>query len=623
MRLENRTKSPVTKIRYPILTAPAKLGDSSQDDVLLLPTVDGGIVEDPLTNFGPKSQRPSYHPYPGPASCQVVAFYDKRGGVYIAAHDPEGYGKMIGATRLRDGGFDLTISHLLPFEAVPRFEVAYPVVLDSFTGDWYVAAEKYRNWSLRQPWARERLATSKKVPSWLKKGAIVGEYDPTLMSLDEQRRWFEQIRTWFKVPFVPNNRGWESHGTWFAGEYLPPRPSPEEFRKSASIVKECGGQGMIMLSGYRWTIQRPASKGVPAYEGQARFDKEVEPYAVCGKDGKPQIWTSDKVSEWRGSKWARLCRAPEYTKRLNLDVARYAVEAGYPVIHWDQEVGGGYNLSVCYSKAHGHPPGDGRWVEAEQEDLYKRFWRDLSPLTPDFALSMEQANEGSVPYLTMAQQRPFACGREWPGAWPMTQAVPLFMYLHHEHMFGWAAYYPWRTTLEGINYSLAKGFSAGLMPGIGRGTFLQFQKRSPQVMEDYLKLFRSCMDGYRAFARDALMYGRVMRPLDLQVPAAAFKFLDVPPQSFPVVLNSVWLTPGGSTMLVLINHTRDEHACEVDLAGLPGWQPPAQAFRVDSIGKSPLNGSRPKVTVPALSLCAVEFSNGGLLQKLWKQEVQA
>ena len=83
------------------------------------------------------------------------------------------------------------------------------------------------------------------------------------------------------------------------------------------------------------------------------------------------------MPDCRGSKWARLCRKSEFAKRLNQDVARYCVDAGYPVMHLDQEVGGGYQFSACFSKAHGHPAGDGPWVQAEMEDLFKRFWKDL------------------------------------------------------------------------------------------------------------------------------------------------------------------------------------------------------------------------------------------------------
>jgi hypothetical protein len=591
IRIENRGGPPVTAIRFPILIAPAKLGESAEDDVILLPVLEGGIVENPAKSFG--SRRSAHHTYPGPASCQVTAFYDPTAGVYVAAHDPAGNGKLLGAS-LVQGGFDLSISSLQPAQAAGEIRIDYPVVIDSFVGDWYAAAEKYRTWSLRQPWSRERLADGKKVPKFMRNGAIVGEYDPTKLDLDGQRQWFEQVRDWFKVPFIPNNRGWEQHGMWASAEYLPPQPSEAAFRESAKVIKETGGRGMIMLSGYRWTLHRP-QPGKPDYDSQERFDKEIAPYAQCGKDGKPQVWTSDKPDDWRGTRWARLCRKPEFTKRWNLDVARYVVEAGYPIFHWDQEVGGGYNLSVCYSSTHGHPPGDGRWIETELEDLYQRFWKELAPLTPDFALSMEQANECLMPYLTMAQQRPFACGREWPGEPPMTQAVPLLMYLHHEHFFGWAAYYPWRTTSEGKLYSLAKGFSAGLMPGIARADIVKDQRAHPE----YLKLFQSCMEGYRGYARDALMYGRMMRPLDLDLPKATFQFKDVPPQSFPVVLNSVWLTPGGETMMVLINHTREEHAVEVDL--------PAGAVWVDASGRTPLKGKRPKATVPGLSLRAIAF----------------
>ena len=605
--IEGRGDDPVTMVRYPILTAPRALGERPEEDVILLPHFDGGIVENPSKEFR-DARTFGLQTYPGPASCQVSAYYNSKAGLYVAALDPEGHGKMVGAAMLDDGRFEFTIPCLLPRVAKQKVEVPYPVVIDSFEGDWYAAAEKYRDWSLQQAWSREPLATSKKVPAWLRGGAVVGEYDPRRANLQQQRKWFEQLRAWCQVPVVPNNRGWEKIGMWGASDYLPPRPSPEEFRASARLVKEVGGRGMIMLSGYRWTIQRPQPDGT-VYNNQARFDKEAAPHAQCGEDGKPRFWTPAKPDDYHGTKWARLCRATEFAKRLNVDVARYSVEAGYPVIHWDQENCGAYGASVCYSANHGHPPGDGQWLHKDLDDLYKRFQSELGPLDKELVLSMEESNELYMTYLSMGQQRPFACGKEWPATRVMTQAVPLLMFLHHEHIMGWAAYYPWRTTPEGMLYSLAKGFSAGLTPAVAK-SILEYQRKDPDLFKRYIELFQSCMEGYRGYAREALIYGRMMRPLKLELRRATFQFKGVPKQSFPVVLNSVWCTPQGSTMIVMINHTPEEHSCEIDLSAAYGWKAGVEAQWIEAAGKKKLDGPKPKVTVPALSMRAIEFANG-------------
>lgn len=596
VRVENRTATPITAIRYPVLVAPLVLGQSPEDDVILLPQLDGGIVEKPAERFG--RTQTAHSTYPGPACCQITAFYDATAGLYVAAHDSQGHGKSLGASRLASGHFDFTIAHLQPREAKPEIVVEYPIVVDTFQGDWYAAAEKYREWSLRQAWASTRLWDGSKVPRWIRNGAVVAEYDPTSLSLDQQRVWFETLRDWFHVPIIPNNRGWERHGMWAAAEYLPPRPSPEEFQASAKLVRKVGGRGMIMLSGYRWTLEKPQPDG-STYSSQERFDREIAQFAQCTPNGTPRIWTSSNPKSWTGTKWVRLCRATEFAKRLNLSVARYSVESGYPVIHWDQENCGAYGTSVCYCAQHGHPPGDGQWLHREMEDLYRRFHQELAPLSEDFLLSMEEANELYVPYLTMSQQRPFANGLEWPAVPPMTEAVPLFMFLHHEHVFGWAAYYPWRTTPQGIYYSLAKGFSYGLMPGLARGS------HSPS----YISFFQRCIRAYQGYARQALMYGRMMRPLLLDVERVEFQFRGVPKTSVPTVVNSVWRTPEGRTVIVLINHTTQDRDVGLNLAKAPGWPAAGKVSLLDESGRRALNAAKPelKLRLPAHSCNAIEF----------------
>jgi hypothetical protein len=102
----------------------------------------------------------------------------------------------------------------------------------------------------------------------------------------------------------------------------------------------------------------------------------------------------------------------------------------------------------------------------------------------------------------------------------------------------------------------------------------------------------------------------MMAPLDLDVPKVTFQFKGVAPQPYPAVLNSVWLTPDGRTVVVLINHTAQEQGFEVDLARAPGWSAGAAAHWLEASGKRALADRRPRVTVPARAMRAIEFPNG-------------
>ncbi|MBI3920434.1 MAG: hypothetical protein HY318_03360, partial [Armatimonadetes bacterium] len=90
--------------------------------------------------------------YPGRVFAQFLAAYNDRAGVYLACEDTEGNVKLIHAVR-REPGVRLGIAHVGDWPAKGERALEYEVVLGSFTGDWYDAADLYRDWSLQQKWA--------------------------------------------------------------------------------------------------------------------------------------------------------------------------------------------------------------------------------------------------------------------------------------------------------------------------------------------------------------------------------------------------------------------------------------------------------------------------------------
>ena len=83
-----------------------------------------------------------------------------------AAEDSEGYVKLIKPVHHRTG-LRLGIAHIGDWPQRGERSLEYSVVLGSFMGDWYTAAELYRSWSLGQPWARTPLTERRDVPDWL------------------------------------------------------------------------------------------------------------------------------------------------------------------------------------------------------------------------------------------------------------------------------------------------------------------------------------------------------------------------------------------------------------------------------------------------------------------------
>jgi len=615
--IDNKTDKAVTRVRFPIVNAPEVLGDKSEDDVLLYPIFDGAVVDDPKKAFRRGKNRVS-NTYPGSISCQVMAVCDPAAGLYMASHDPDGHGKAFTV----EAGFhhELSIAHLAPYVEGADLCVPYPIVIGTFAGNpkrggtsWYDAAKIYRDWSQQQEWAKLKVRTRKDMPDWLREGGLVTFYNPRQITppgdVSKLEAFLKDYSTRFSTPMLPNNRGYERYGTWCGQEYLPVMPDEATFRAAAEVTKKLGGRSMIMLSGYRWTLERTTPEK-EEYSSQERFDKEVSRFAVCDMAGKPVIGTSEKKNDYRGRKFSRMCRATDFAKQTIVDVSTYCVRNGYSCIHFDQECSGGYSASVCWSKDHGHPRGHGRWIHEAMADLYRRLCETCRRIDPDFMLSMEEPNELYIPWLNLCQSRPYGITPEWPAAPPMTRSVPLFMYLYHENLIGWAAFYPWKSGGRPC-YSLAKGFTVGQMPGLVPPQNLRI--RDPKRHDNYIKLFTNCMKGYRGFAHDYLVWGRMLRPLALDIPKREFKWKRRDKGEYdivvPAVSHEVWQLDDGRIGIVFVNPETESHEVGIDLSAL---LPAGALVRIRELsnrgGEQAHNRPEFRLTLPALDMLLLEVS---------------
>ncbi|RMF87678.1 MAG: hypothetical protein D6741_20260 [Planctomycetota bacterium] len=320
--------------------------------------------------------------------------------------------------------------------------------------------------------------------------------------------------------------------------------------------------------------------------------------------------TSDQPNDWHGRKWSRMCRATEFAKQTIVDAARYFVQNGYSVIHFDQECSGGYDASICWSDQHGHPPGHGRWIHLAMADLYERIVDACEPLDPDFMLSMEEPNELYLPWLNLCQSRPFGITSEWPVVPPATRSVPLFLYLYHENLIGWAAFYPWKSAGRPC-YSVAKGFSIGQMPGLT--PFDAFGRMTSENRERLLTLFTNCATAYRTFAHDYLVWGRMEKPLPLRIPVRELSMANAAPLHVPAVSHSVWSLDDGRVGVVLINPETQPFTSEINLrpildarrdAGDSGV-PTIREVRANTPARSH-DSSQFTITIPPLDVVLIE-----------------
>ena len=328
-----------------------------------------------------------------------------------------------------------------------------------------------------------------------------------------------------------------------------------------------------MLSGWRWTIDQPQPDGT-VHSNQEWFDREVVRSVTYGPDGKtPSIQTSDKPKDWHGSKYAQLCPATPFAEQTVVDTAVYCAKAGYAVIHFDQEVSGPVGGSFCGSADHGHAPGYGPWMHQAMAQLYTRIRTECAPLNPDFALSMEEPNELYIPWLNLCQSRPNGVTSEFPMRPPIRRVVPLFSYLYHDYLVGWVAFYPWRSAGQ-HRVTVAKGFAAGMMPGLHLESTFGFPPEERQRFQAFL---RTCCEFYAGEAHEALFAGRMDAPLDMVVPQREIRRKDGAIR-IPAVYHSVWTTPDGRRCATFFNPETAAH--RLDVPGVGPVEIPALGVRL-------------------------------------------
>ena len=150
--------------------------DADYDDVLIMNESYGELWRDPLQS----ATDSMYQTYPAASgSFQFLAHYHQldeaafppsHPGLYLATHDPTASLKTFYyIPSAADGTLTLGVTIMLPNGnmPLPQPAVRFPFVLGVFRGDWWDAAQLYRDsFALSAPWTARRLAERDDFPPW-------------------------------------------------------------------------------------------------------------------------------------------------------------------------------------------------------------------------------------------------------------------------------------------------------------------------------------------------------------------------------------------------------------------------------------------------------------------------
>jgi len=607
----------IVDVQFPFVVASYDIGGRR---AMLLPQVMGELLVDPQ----PEHLQPDFtfnwqfHPengdffhYPGGAFAQLLAYYNEHAGLYLACDDTAGNVKLIKALH-RDPGIRLGIAHVGDWPTGSR-TLEYEVLLGTFTGDWYAAAEIYRAWTLRQYWGTP-LHRRDDVPAWLldsppyitirPQGLLdAGPVHPIAEFLPYEKilPLLQGVADRVESPLVALIMGWECGGSWVYPDCFPPIGGDESVTRFAREARRRGWHIGSFCNGTRW-VTAHAWNG---YDGEAYYREHGGENTVC-RTPAGAYWEEFWDRAWRPS--YACCLGVEQTRQIARDFVSRLLGWGLESIQFfDQNCGAA--TFPCFAGDHGHPPVPGKWMHAMMAQIVSEFHHAADLLDEREVIhSTEQpANETCLPLYQECDVRVYPPG--YGGA-----AVPLYQYLYHECivMQGGMGGGP-----EPYHLPIRNAFNCvlGILPGAvltGDGTLLNkdtfnWARWEPAVgnNDHALAVIRTATALRRGPGKDFLVFGRMQRPAEVaQIPTVTWE-AQSRVYRVPAVFHMAWQAPDGRFGVVLANWT--ERKRQVTLADAR----PGDRVIIHSAGEQLTRRTRKHagsmtVTIPPLGCVLVE-----------------
>ncbi len=235
-----------------------------------------------------------------------------------------------------------------------HWSLPYGVRLGTFQGDWVTAAERYRRWGTRQPWARQSRLRRKLVPEWVQQTGLwiwnrgrSSEVLPPAVAMRDQLG-------------LPVNVLWH----WWHGcaydigfpEYLPPREGTTSFQQAVTLAHKQGVRELIYMNQRCWGMSTNSWR-----------EEHAADYAVKGRNGRirPEVY-----NVFTGKALASMCMGTPFWRNKYASIAETAYsQLGIDGIYMDQAC----TALPCYDPSHGHPLGSGSfWISG-----FRKLVRDV------------------------------------------------------------------------------------------------------------------------------------------------------------------------------------------------------------------------------------------------------
>ena len=440
------------------------------------------------------------------------------------------------------------------------WRLPYNVVLGTFHGDWYAAAEIYRNWASHQPFCATKLAQRSDVPKWLTDSpplalafpmrgqgdwdppaAVNSEYTPLTNALP----FLERLAAALESPLMPIVFNWEHAGPWVQPDAYPPLGGEESVREFMTQAKAKGWHPIIYGDGLCWVTWQKNTN----YDGMPYF------HSHGGDDAVARRWDGtflEDVWPWRKNYVA--CVGAEKGRQMVLEMTRGMAQLGPDAI---QQFDQGPGPRACYAPNHGHPPVPGPWMADSFSSLVSSDINIARSVNHKVAMSCEGA-----PPETHLQDF-----QTWDAR---VSTCPLYSFLYHEYGNGFEGFYTNRVNDEALRLSAARALVNGYMVDFtlrdkGRIEYDWDQTWTRAVPDQGAILdWARRINHFRAgIAHDYLVFGRMLRPWTV----SGVTERDFGWGKEPLVQSATWQAPSGRIAVVLANYADLPESPRVELEG--------------------------------------------------------
>jgi hypothetical protein len=400
-----------------------------------------------------------------------MAYYDNeligdipKGGLFITTFDNQGHIKLFGFERVKDYTDDyihLYYKHLRSEEPGKDFHMNYDLIMKTFSGDWYDAADIYKEWALQQSWASKtidqrddipediinhdaRLTTStteiEEYDSFM--AGYINKYQQEPHSIENPKLSLSPAGSWSIRDYEGNIRP-----MWGGIDYFQPLvdgtipmepPDGDLLTTKISELKDMNVDIMLVLAGSKWDIYEIDENGEILFNDSTDFYSSGIDYVITKKNGEDVYWINWLDPESDNTRLsAGICigtDAKNIMDQVFVDNIERGIRRGARSMRLGSVVGGRFD--GCWNESHGHPIGEGKWTH----DRYVQLLQEINNLVEslgkkgDFTLSMENPGELYIPYLQLQYGRH---GYYWNWLYDYPHAkLPLFNYVYHGRYIG-------------------------------------------------------------------------------------------------------------------------------------------------------------------------------------------